>query len=195
MCTTLYPCSRDGGNNGGNDPGFPPVRISPAHGTGGNKKVVTSSIPTCANTWLTWFMTDMMRSEPVDYDVIGDQVRRFCAEKLYDLEKGLRPLVDGTFGEVLPGHLAGYLATIRQLGKLYQVEKPPRDLANLIPAVKVQEILARMREQHELEVAAAVAEAENKVRAELMLGSERNVAQARELVSSKLMELEARIKS
>lgn len=137
-------------------------------------------------------MNEMLRADPVDYDNISEQVRGFCTQRLYELEKGLRPLVDGTFGEVLPGHLAGYLTTIRQLGKLYQAEKPPRDLQNLVPVAKVQEVLARMREQHEADVAAAVAAAELRVREELSHGSRRSIESAQTMIMGKLEDLEKR---
>lgn len=134
----------------------------------------------------------MMNIDRVDYDDVAEGVRRFCAERLYELEKSLRPLADGTFGEVLPGHLAGYLALIRQLGALYQTHKPPRDLQNTMPTARVQELFARMEQRHALEVAAAVAEAEARVRAELALGSSTTVTQAKATVFSKLLELESR---
>jgi len=130
--------------------------------------------------------------DTVDYDDIAEGVRRFCAERLHDLEKGLRPLVDGTFGEVLPGHLAGYIAAIRQLGKLYQVEKPPRALQNLVAVDKVEQLLARMREQHQQEMAREIQAAEARVRAELASGQHTTVREARTRVAARLAELEAR---
>lgn len=135
---------------------------------------------------------DVVRLDSVNYDDISDSVRRFVAERLYELEKSLRPLVDGTFGEVLPGHLAAYLAALRQLGKLYQAEKPPRDLEETIPRSKVQEILAGREAAHQAALSAAVSEAENRIRAELMLGSKQSVSAAKATVSSKLLELETR---
>ena len=134
----------------------------------------------------------MSRVDRVDYDDVAEGVRRFCAERLYELEKSLRPLADGTFGEVLPGHLAGYLALVRQLGALYQVHKAPRELQNTMPMARVQTILAGMEERHRLEVTAAVAAAEVRVRAELEQGSARSVEGAKATVFSKLLELEAR---
>lgn len=136
---------------------------------------------------------DMMNTvDNVDYDDIAEGVRRFCAEKLYELEKSLRPLVDGTFGEVLPGHLAAYLAAVRQLGKLYQVDKPPRALQNLVPMDKVEQVLAGMREQHRLELEAAVAAAQARVRAELSSGEKLSVQRAQSTVLTKLKMLESR---
>lgn len=137
-------------------------------------------------------MTEMVRADPVDYDIIGDQVRKFCTERLFELEKNLRPLVDNTFGEVQPGHLAGYLAGIRQLGRLYQAEKPPRDLQNLVPMTKVQEVLARMGERHQAELERAVAEAEARVRMELSSGSRVSIQAAQAAIETKLLELERR---
>jgi len=131
--------------------------------------------------------------DTVNYEDVAEGVRRFCAERLHELEKSLRPLVDGSFGEVVPGHLAGYLSAIRQLGKLYQVEKPPRSLENMIPMVKVQEILAGIRAEHERELAAAVAAAEARVRMELAAGNTVTIQAAKATVSSRLLELEGRM--
>jgi len=130
--------------------------------------------------------------DTVNYDDIAEGVRHFIAERLYALEQGLRPLVDGSFGEVLPGHLAGYLSAVRQLGKLYQVEKPPRSLQNLIPMDKVQEILAGMAAEHEQAIRLAVAAAEARVRAELSSGQQLSIRAAKSTVLSKLHELESR---
>lgn len=137
----------------------------------------------------------MSTVDRLDYNDISESVRRFCAERLHELEKSLRPLVDGSFGEVVPGHLNGYLATIRQLGRLYQVERPPIDLANMVPMVKVQELLARMEAQRDADVAAAVAAAEERVRREISAGSQLSIQTAMDTVSTKLMELEKRARS
>jgi hypothetical protein len=135
---------------------------------------------------------DLIKPDPVDYDDISEGVRRFCAERFYELEKALRPFVDGTFGEILPGHLANYVATLRQLGALYQVTKPPRELQNLIPAAKVQEILAGMRQAHEAEIQAVTAAVEARVRGELAAGTQRSIESARTHVMDKLADLEKR---
>jgi hypothetical protein len=136
---------------------------------------------------------DMMRRDSLDYTDIRESVRTFCAEKYYELERTLRPLVDGSFGEVLPGHLAAYLATVRQLGRLYQAEKPPADLDNLVPLAKVQEILAGMQARHEEEVSRAVAEAEARVRKEVASGEQMSISAAKDLVSGRLDELAQRV--
>jgi hypothetical protein len=133
--------------------------------------------------------------DTVDYDALSEGVRRFCAERLYELERSLRPMVDGSFGEVLPGHLNGYLTAIRALGKLYQTDKPPRDVANLVPMVKVQELLARMEAAHDQAVREAVAATESRVRRELANGAVLSIQAAKETVSAKLAELAGRAAS
>ena len=138
-------------------------------------------------------MNDMNRVERVDYDDVAEGVRRFCAERLYELEKSLRPLADGTFGEVLPGHLAGYLALVKQLGALYQTHKPPRELQSVMPVSRVQQLLAGMQERHARELEAVAAETETKVRAQIALGSNRTVDQAKQTIFGKLLELEGRM--
>lgn len=134
---------------------------------------------------------DVMRQDPVDYDVISDKVRDFCAQRYHELEKSLRPLVDGSFGEILPGHLAGYLALLRQLGSLYQVHKRPAHL-DAVPLSKVQELLARMAEQHALELESAVREAEERVRRELDTGTRLSIEGAKATVLTRLAALENR---
>lgn len=141
------------------------------------------------------FRMDVQRRDTVDYDAVSAQVRGFCAERLFELEKTLRPLVDGTFGDVLPGHLGGYLAAVKLLGQLYGATKEPRDLDKTLPMAKVQELIARIQAEHELQIAAAVAEAENRVRAELALGSKRSISAARAAVSGRLDDLERRTSS
>jgi hypothetical protein len=122
----------------------------------------------------------------VDYDDISEGVRRFAAERYYDLERSLRPLVDNTFGEILPGHVAAYIACLKELGRLYQTHKPPRALQNLVPMDKVQQILAGMRAQQERELGEAVALAEARVRAELSHGQQLSITAARAQVLEKL---------
>lgn len=137
---------------------------------------------------------DVMRnpSDSVDYDALSEGVRRFATERFYELEKGLRPLVDGSFGEILPGHLNGYIAVLKELGRLYQLSKPPRELQNLVPMDKVQELIAGMRAEHARELAAAVSAAEVRARMEVAAGTEVTVRQATETVLTKLLELEGR---
>ena len=165
------------------------MRETAAQGNGGNEP----GLPPCSPAATLEPMNDMNRLERVDYDDVAEGVRRFCAERLYELEKSLRPLADGTFGEVLPGHLAGYLALIKQIGALYQTHKPPRELQNVMPVSRVQQLLAGMEERHQRELEAVAAETETRVRAQLALGSSKTVEQAKQTVFGKLLELETRM--
>jgi hypothetical protein len=130
--------------------------------------------------------------EPVDYNTISDSVRRFCTERYFELERALRPLVDGSFGEIAPAHLVGYLGVLKQLTALYQANKPPIDQQNLISMDKVQEIIARMNEQHEQAIMEAVSQAEARVRTEIASGSKLSIEAAKTTVLSKLSMLEGR---
>lgn len=134
----------------------------------------------------------MVRTPEPDYGAVAESVRRFATERLYELEKGLRPLVDGSFAEILPGHLNGYLGVIKELGRLYQLSSPPRSLQDLVPMTKVQEILAGMEARHARELAAAVEMAEVRIRAELSSGQKLTVQAAQATVLTRLLELESR---
>lgn len=137
-------------------------------------------------------MPGMNEVQQINYEDIAEGVRRFATERLYELERGLRPLVDGSFGEVLPGHLNAYLGLLRELGRIYQLSKPPRALQDLIPMDKVQELLAGMRDQHARELAEAVALAETRARIEAASAQKLSIEAARNTVSTRLMELEQR---
>jgi hypothetical protein len=135
---------------------------------------------------------DMLPRDTIDYDAVSDQVRRFCAERLYELERGLRPLVDGSFGEILPGHLNGYLTCLKELGKLYEVHKRPHELSQLVPMAKVEAVIAGIREQHERELVEAVAAAEERARIELASGQQLSIKAAKSTVLARLHDLERR---
>lgn len=141
---------------------------------------------------LSTMMPGMNEVQQINYEDIAEGVRRFATERLYELERGLRPLVDGSFGEVLPGHLNAYLGLLRELGRIYQLSKPPRALQDLVPMDKVQELLAGMREQHARELAEAVALAETRARIEAASAAKLSIEAAKNTVSTRLMELEQR---
>lgn len=141
---------------------------------------------------LSTMMPAMNEVQQINYEDIAEGVRRFATERLYELERGLRPLVDGSFGEVLPGHLNAYLGLLRELGRIYQLSKPPRALQDLVPMDKVQELLAGMREQHARELAEAVALAETRARIEAASAAKLSIEAAKNTVSTRLMELEQR---
>lgn len=129
---------------------------------------------------------------PVDHDAISENVRRFCAERYQELERSLRPLVDGSFGEVIPGHLSGYLNLLRDLGRLYQVQARPAHLADMIPAAKVQMILAAQEATWAQRLDEAVTAAKESVRLELADGQQMSIRAAQAAVAGRLKELESR---
>lgn len=144
-------------------------------------------------SWLTRNMEMIhVPRDPSDYEAVGNMVRSFCTERLYELERSLRPLVDGSFGEIIPGHVTGYLGVLKELARLYQAHKPPLDLQNLVPVDKVEQVLARMKEQHELALQEAVAAAEARVRMELERGDRLSIQSAKATVMTRLMDLEKR---
>jgi len=134
----------------------------------------------------------LVSRETIDYDAISDTVRAFCADRLYDLERSLRPLVDGSFGEVLPGHLNGYLGVLRELAKLYEAHKRPRDAEALVPVGKVQQLLAAAEDAWSQRLEQAVQEAKDQVRMEIAGGQQLSIQAAKDTVSSKLTALSQR---
>lgn len=124
-----------------------------------------------------------------DYDKISVEVRRFCAQKLVALEAALHPYINGDFGDITPGHATAYTSLIKELGRLYNVHKPPRDPEAMIPASKVAALLAAAEARIERAVADAVAETEVRIRRELEARGAGDVAQARSQVLEKLKQI------
>lgn len=124
-----------------------------------------------------------------DYDKISVEVRRYCAQKLVALEAALHPYVDGEMGDITPAHAAAYTTLIKELGRLYNVHKPPRDPEAMIPASKVAALLSAAEARIEAAVADAVAETEARILRELEARGAGDVAQARSQVLEKLKQL------
>lgn len=124
-----------------------------------------------------------------DYDQISEQVRRYCAQKLVALESNLLPYINGDLGDITPGHVTAYITLIKELGRLYSAQKPPRDPDAMIPAAKVAELLAAAQVQTERMVAQAVTDTEARIRAELEARSAGDVATARASVLARMGQL------
>jgi len=137
----------------------------------------------------------------LDHDQAGIAVRAYSASHLYDLIEGLKPQVElllrgGGMSSVAAEALAQaqllriYLAAIKDLGKLYQVDKPPAIEEEMIPAsqlpamieaavsvevdLAVEEALRAEREAHEAKSAVSAKEAKDQVAR--MLGRARSRA-------------------
>lgn len=133
-------------------------------------------------------MSDLV---PLDYDTISDNVRRFCAERLYELERGLRPWVDGSFGDISPPHVTGYVTVLRELGRLYEAHKRPRQDEG-VPMKQVEAMLAAAAVEADARMQAAVAEAEARVRHELEASQTRSIESAKQTAMTKLLQLQTR---
>lgn len=121
-----------------------------------------------------------------DYDKISERVRQYCAQKYVQLADTLQPYINGETGDILPGHATAYITCLKELGRLYNVHKPPRDPEAMIPASKVQQLLAAAEARIEAAVADAVAATEAQVRAELEARSSLNMELARTQVLQRL---------
>lgn len=128
---------------------------------------------------------------PRSFDDISDYVRRFCAERLYELEKSLRPWIDGSFGDISPAHLHAYVGVLRELGRLYEAHKRPRTDEG-VPLAQVEAMLQREREAADARMAEAVAEAEARVRVELESSQVRSIEAAKQTALTKLQLLRER---
>lgn len=127
-----------------------------------------------------------------DHDEISNVVRGFIAERLYELERALRPWINGEFGDIAPGHLSGYVSVLRELGRLYQTHKPPRRDDDAVPAAQVAQMLAAVQQEAQMRLEAAVAEAELRVRLELEASRTMSIESARQTALTKLQMLRER---
>lgn len=125
-----------------------------------------------------------------DYDKISAEVRRYCAQKLVALEAQLVNYVNGDMGDIQPGHAGAYINLIKELGRLYRAQAAPRDPEAMIPASKVAALLAAAEARQEQAIAAAVTEAETRIRGELAARAADDVQQARTQVLARLNQLQ-----
>lgn len=127
-----------------------------------------------------------------NYDEISDIVRKFCAERFYELERSLRPWIDGSFGDIQPGHVNGYVAVLRELARLYNSHKPPRPDDELLPRAAVEQMLAAAQLEAQQRMDEAVAAAELRVRLELESARALSIEAAKSTALAKLQELQTR---
>jgi hypothetical protein len=124
-----------------------------------------------------------------DYDKISEKVRQYCAQKYVALLDSLQPYINGDLGDITPGHAAAYINVVKELGRLYGAQKPPRDPEAMIPATKVAALLAAAEARQEERVAAAVAETEQRLRRELEARHHSDGQHARTQVLEKLSQV------
>lgn len=125
-----------------------------------------------------------------DYDKISAEVRRYCAQKLMSLEATLVSYVNGDLGDAQPGHVTAYINLIKELGRLYKAQAAPRDPEAMIPASKVQALLAAAEARIEQAVADAVAHTEARMRLQIQAAQDSDMVQARNQVMARLEQLQ-----
>lgn len=106
-----------------------------------------------------------------DYDSISWNTRLFLSKRMYQLMEQLEPYVDGSLGDVQPGHVQAYVKVAHELGALFEAHRRPYEKpeAKGVPLERVQQLLQQQEEQFELRLQAAVAEAEVRTQQQLEL--------------------------
>ena len=128
---------------------------------------------------------------PDDYDNISNQVRQQCTQKLIGMEEALRPYVNGDFGDINPGHVVAYVNIIKELGRLWGGQKPPRQEDKRIPVAQVEQMMLEAQKRQEDAVAAAVADAEARMRQEQQEASAMSIESAKAAVLALMKALTA----
>lgn len=134
-----------------------------------------------------------LTSQDLDHDELANAVRTYAASKLYDFIEGIQPQVTEIINEGLSDNLSrilattqvmrAYLAAVKDLGKLYQLDKPPVQQEEMVPAASVplmieaavtaevnlavEEALRLEREDKAQQQAVSAAEAKSRVRSVL----------------------------
>lgn len=105
---------------------------------------------------------DDLDFDHLDHDRISQEVRIRLAVRLERLLDQLEPMLDphhpANLGEVKPPLIVAFLAAVKQLGSLYQVQQRPE--TDSVPAAKV----ARMLEEARALAAAEAVEEYKRVR-------------------------------
>lgn len=106
-----------------------------------------------------------------EYDNISWNVRMHLAGRMRELMEQLQPYVDGSLGDVAPGHVQAYVRVAHELGALFQAHSRPYEKPEEkgIPAAKVAAMLQQLQEQHVKELDAAVEAAEVRTREQVQL--------------------------
>lgn len=134
------------------------------------------------------------------FDAASLRMRVQLTAELQEFKELLRPYVDGSFGEVLPGHGQLWLKAQHEIGLLWNAHKPPhRPESKGVPVAKVQQLLSEQRErlegEFEVAVAAAVAAAQEAVRAELQQRERVSLERGRQQVLEQLQATRLRLGS
>lgn len=114
-----------------------------------------------------------------DFDSISWSTRMHLSQQMYELMELLHPYMDGSMGDVSPAMVNVYLKAAQQLGHLWDATKRPFEEKQVgIPEARVQRMLQEQQELHEKQLQAAVIEATQRGRDEVLA-----VARERERLS------------
>lgn len=111
---------------------------------------------------------DLLRHD-LSHDELSEAVRAYSAAQLYDLVEGLKPQVEGLLQVGMSAGAAEalaqaqllriYLAALKDLGKLYQVDREPAQQEEMIPASQLPMMIeAAVSKEVDIAVEAALAE-------------------------------------
>lgn len=88
-----------------------------------------------------------LSSTDLDHDELANAVRTYAASKLYDLVERMQPHIDDLVNSLpeLNAHeqtaanalIRAYTTSLKDLGKLYQLDKPPILTEEMVPAASV----------------------------------------------------------
>lgn len=110
--------------------------------------------------------------QDLNHDELSEAVRHYSASKLYELVEKLEPFVDETVALLQSGDVASaqmiiasnsvvrsYLTALKDLGKLYQVDREPASQEEMIPASQLPMMIeAAVSKEVDIAVEAALAE-------------------------------------
>jgi len=141
-----------------------------------------------------------------NYDAVTQQVRRFSSQRLLEMIEAMRPFVsevlqdpegvhdlDASRVVAYTGLLKLQASLIKDLGALYRVnERPAPEGEETLPASTVARMLEEAAQRHQIELQAAVAEAEARTREAVAVERQLSLAAAQEQVLGSLERLRAR---
>ena len=145
-------------------------------------------------------------SQDMEYPDISEAVRRYSAERMYDLVQKLEPHISNLY-EGGPDGLAFmeplritvhtqiaklYLSAVKELGALYRVNHAPVEPADEEPMIPAAQVPLMIERAVENAVETAVREAVAQVRQEKEERARVDAARAREALTSALVRIKSR---
>lgn len=76
---------------------------------------------------------------------LAELVRQQSTQRVQTLVESLQPYVDGSFGQINPGHVKVYLDCLRELGRLWRVYARPEPVPEVVDEVAIAAVTAEVR--------------------------------------------------